>query len=167
MACRYQKLRKKAGLTISDSVELYYDLKVSSCKSDILNSVFVEEADYFQTALGTPLLPISSKFVHGCVTLAREPQQVGSEDDMALFDSIITTESLRINVGAIRQVGMSLCGIEGIILNKTVPLLDVCIWGIVTGLAQPWALSIHSEQSSFNERPPLFLVHTSFVIGAH
>lgn len=106
MKCRYQKLRKKTGLTIDDSVELYFDLKVSGGNDSMLNTVLVEEADYFETSLGGPLLPISRKFPTGCVVLARELQQVGSDDDKAIFDAIITTESLQVDVGAIEQVRM-------------------------------------------------------------
>jgi hypothetical protein len=84
---RYQKLRKKAGLTVTDVVELYYQPAaaddggaVAEASEALLSKIVDEQAEYLKQALGVELQPLSSKPAHH-VVITEEVQSVGGGTD--------------------------------------------------------------------------------------
>eukprot|EP00803_Ostreobium_quekettii_P004677 evm.model.scf_312.8 EVM.evm.TU.scf_312.8 scf_312:69741-82588(+) len=90
---RFQKLRKKAGLTVTDPVELYYDLQQNGSDGDSPADMFLKvvtsHSAYFCECFGGPLLPSSRKPPQAKV-IAEEEQVVGPEDSRATFMAILT-----------------------------------------------------------------------------
>lgn len=102
---RFQKLRKKAGLTVTDVVELYYDLTVSadgslpsSTPSDTsadtassnhhLERILQQHAAYLEESLGVTLQALSRKPA-GSLVIASESQSVGNEGLSSEFVAVI------------------------------------------------------------------------------
>ncbi|GMH37086.1 hypothetical protein BSKO_04959 [Bryopsis sp. KO-2023] len=116
---RFQKLRKKAGLTVTDVVELYYEIPGAENGTPVdpmLLNVLQSRGQYFKEAMGVPLLAIDQKFSQASVELARESQVVGGDESKATFIAIITTPSIQVNMKAIKEA----CGgddsvVEGVL----------------------------------------------------
>lgn len=107
MVYRYQRLRKKAGLTVTDIVELYYKIPAPGSpgpNDPMLQKVLESQGEYFKDALGVALLPIEKKFTQASVILANEVQQVGSDEAKSSFEAIVTTQSLQVNPGLLQKV---------------------------------------------------------------
>lgn len=104
---RYQKLRKKAGLTVTDVVELYYKIPApghSKPNDPMFEKVLETQGEYFKDALGVSLLPIEKKFTQASVVLANEVQHVGSDEAKSSFEAIVTTQSLQVNPALLQKV---------------------------------------------------------------
>lgn len=95
-ACRFQKLRKKAGLTVTDVVGLHYepapapgqDADAAAAGAARLASLLAGQAAYLREALGVELSHVSA-LAAGHVVVAREAQVVGTDDGAAGFVAVL------------------------------------------------------------------------------
>ena len=85
---RYQKLRKKAGLTVTDSIELYYELPETDV-NPLFEKALASQRDYLKQALGSPLMPLKQKPI-GAAILFRENQLIKAEDGNISYAAMIT-----------------------------------------------------------------------------
>lgn len=92
---RYQKLRKKAGLTVIDAVEFYYEMMPNSNQS-IFENALESQRLYLKTALGSWLMPLSLKPSTASV-LFKEEQSIKSDDGNIAFTAIITPLTVTID----------------------------------------------------------------------
>jgi hypothetical protein len=96
-ACRYQKLRKKAGLTVTDVVELYYapaaaaDSAAAAAADGIpafLTKIIERQAGYLAEAFGRPLQDLAAK-PESSVVIAQELQSIGGDENGASFVAVL------------------------------------------------------------------------------
>uniref|UniRef100_A0A7R9VFZ8 isoleucine--tRNA ligase n=1 Tax=Chlamydomonas euryale TaxID=1486919 RepID=A0A7R9VFZ8_9CHLO len=88
---RFQKLRKKAGLVVTDVVEAYYGVPDGSSLPEML----APHAEYLRASLGRPLLPLSA-LPRGAVVVARSASAVGTEEDgtAASFEAVVAVPAV-------------------------------------------------------------------------
>ncbi|GAX77028.1 hypothetical protein CEUSTIGMA_g4475.t1 [Chlamydomonas eustigma] len=116
---RFQKLRKKAGLVVSDSVEVFYESAVppaahghhpaastsaASTSAAVLDGMLASPCGHtIREALGRPLLPLSRKAAYA-VVIASEVTTVGSEEDgtLAHFKAVLAVPSVTFNWEALK-----------------------------------------------------------------
>lgn len=97
---RYQKLRKTAGLSVTDVIEAYYGPPEASSSGDastsstaVLDQVVSEHSEYLREALGVALLP-ASQMPSAAEVLASEQNSVGGGDGpSASFTAILVKPS--------------------------------------------------------------------------
>jgi hypothetical protein len=89
-ACRYQKLRKKAGLTVTDVVELYYAPAAAADAGipALLTKIIEGQAGYLTEAFGKPLQALAAK-PDSSVVIAQELQNIGGEENGASFIAVL------------------------------------------------------------------------------
>lgn len=92
-SCRYQRLRKKAGLTVTDVVDLYFApapaaageaADSTAAVGDLISKIMSSQSAYLQESLGVPVLEVSAKPADK-VTIAEEVQNVGGEEFLAVI----------------------------------------------------------------------------------
>jgi hypothetical protein len=99
--CRYQKLRKKAGLTVTDVVELYYAPAAAAAAADgaaaaaaeggipaLLTKIIEGQAGYLTEAFGKPLQALVAK-PDSSVVIAQELQTIGGDENGASFVAVL------------------------------------------------------------------------------
>ncbi|WIA42068.1 hypothetical protein OEZ86_009348 [Tetradesmus obliquus] len=91
---RYQKLRKKAGLTVTDVVELYYTPAAAAAAADggsvpaLLTKIIEGQASYLSEAFGRPLQALAAK-PDSSVVIAQELQSIGGDENGASFVAVL------------------------------------------------------------------------------
>jgi isoleucyl-tRNA synthetase len=87
---RYQKLRKKAGLTVTDVVELYYAPAAAADAGipALLTKIIEGQAGYLTEAFGKPLQALAAK-PDSSVVIAQELQNIGGEENGASFIAVL------------------------------------------------------------------------------
>ncbi|KAJ9517652.1 hypothetical protein QJQ45_025121 [Haematococcus lacustris] len=115
---RYQKLRKKAGVTPMDPVEFYYGASPSAACStsangaettasqDAVASLIAEHHAYLASALGGPLQPLSRKPA-GAVVLETEYVSIGSTGSgtgSLEFVAVLTTPGVVVDCVAVQEL---------------------------------------------------------------
>ena len=85
---RYQKLRKKAGLTVTDSVEFYYDISGRDV-DPLFEKALQSQREYLKTSLGSVLMPLSAK-PYAAAVLFKEDQVMKMDDGEIRFMALIT-----------------------------------------------------------------------------
>jgi hypothetical protein len=90
VCCRFQKLRKKIGLTVTDTVELYYQPLPAAAAADgsLVARIADGHADYLKEALGVVLQPLEHK-PEGSTVIASEEQSVGNEELGSGFNAVL------------------------------------------------------------------------------
>ena len=89
---RYQKLRKKAGLTVTDSIELYYELPETEI-NPLFEKALASQREYLKQALGSPVMPLKEKPI-GAAVLFRENQLIKAEDGNISYVAMITPTTI-------------------------------------------------------------------------
>ncbi|GFH13065.1 uncharacterized protein HaLaN_08870, partial [Haematococcus lacustris] len=115
---RYQKLRKKAGVTPMDPVEFYYGASPpaacttsangaeTTASQDAVASLIAEHRAYLASALGGPLRPLSRKPA-GAVVLETEYVSIGSTGSgtgSLEFVAVLTTPGVVVDCVAVQQL---------------------------------------------------------------
>lgn len=96
---RYQKLRKKAGLTVTDIVELYYELK----NEDMLFVKSLEsQQEYLKKALGSSLMSLELK-PEPVPVLFKEEQVIKTEEGSIGFEAIIAPLSVAVEASCFQE----------------------------------------------------------------
>ncbi|KAK9804719.1 hypothetical protein WJX72_001779 [[Myrmecia] bisecta] len=112
---RVQKLRKKAGLVVTDMVDVYLDLPDTSAagvssgvqangagpSSSTLQRVVDTQAGYIAESLGVRPQQVADKPAHA-VVLAREQQAISLDDEQLKFEILLTRPALALSQDAIR-----------------------------------------------------------------
>jgi hypothetical protein len=90
IACRYQKLRKKAGLTVTDVVELYYAPAAAAADGipALLTKIIEGQAGYLSETFGRPLQELAAK-PESSVVIAQELQSIGGDENGASFVAVL------------------------------------------------------------------------------
>ncbi|PNW71377.1 hypothetical protein CHLRE_16g651750v5 [Chlamydomonas reinhardtii] len=103
---RYQKLRKAAGLVLSDKVDMFYD---PAAGTDVaaLEAVLAGHAEYLRESLGVNVLPASSRPA-GSVVIASEKTTIGGADGAAAypFTALLATPAAALPAAAL----LAACG---------------------------------------------------------
>lgn len=103
---RFQKLRKKAGLVVTDSVEVFYSEENGSPSGSLLplQQLLQAHQTYLQESLGRPLLHLRHKPAHA-VVIASESTTVGTQEDgtLATFTAVLAAPAAALDQGALVQ----------------------------------------------------------------
>lgn len=109
--CRYQKLRKTAGLTVTDPVELYYDVHPDNNNGSTPDPLFLKVVSsqdaYFRECLGRSLVPSTNK-PSDAVVIAEEKQVVGGDGARTEFIAILTAPTVSVADLKIEEVGIKM-----------------------------------------------------------
>lgn len=89
---RYQKLRKRAGLIVTDAVELYYALR-DKAGDPMFEKALQSQKAYLKKALGSVLMPLSAK-PHAAAVLFKEDQLIKAEDGDIAFTALIAPPTI-------------------------------------------------------------------------
>eukprot|EP00878_Enallax_costatus_P006321 GHUV01006628.1.p1 GENE.GHUV01006628.1~~GHUV01006628.1.p1 ORF type:complete len:1026 (+),score=376.00 GHUV01006628.1:134-3211(+) len=86
---RYQRLRKKAGLTVTDVVDLYFAPAAAAdgqaaAVGELISKIMSAQSAYLKESLGVSVLELSTK-PEDRVVIAEEVQSVGGEEFMAVI----------------------------------------------------------------------------------
>jgi len=105
---RFQKLRKKIGLTVTDTVELYYEPLPGAAAADgsLVGRIAASHTDYLKEALGVVLLPLGQK-PEGSTVIASEEQSVGNEELASSFNAVLAAPSGSLAAAGLRTLALS------------------------------------------------------------
>eukprot|EP01024_Parvocaulis_polyphysoides_P013665 TRINITY_DN15369_c0_g1_i3.p1 TRINITY_DN15369_c0_g1~~TRINITY_DN15369_c0_g1_i3.p1 ORF type:complete len:396 (+),score=64.95 TRINITY_DN15369_c0_g1_i3:88-1188(+) len=96
---RFQKLRKKAGLTVSDVVEFYYETSDDDSLS-LLKKVLNSQGQYLQQTLGSTISLLSQREPNALI-IAEEDTEVGSESMKCNFKAYLVKPVVQFNSSAL------------------------------------------------------------------
>eukprot|EP00210_Caulerpa_lentillifera_P003823 g3651.t1 len=96
---RYQKLRKKAGLTVTDAVELYYELK---SQDPLFVKSLESQQEYLKKALGSVLMPLELKPMTAQI-IFKEEQSIKTEEGNIEFEAFIAPLTVAVDASVFEE----------------------------------------------------------------
>eukprot|EP01026_Neomeris_dumetosa_P059265 TRINITY_DN5532_c0_g3_i2.p2 TRINITY_DN5532_c0_g3~~TRINITY_DN5532_c0_g3_i2.p2 ORF type:complete len:545 (-),score=73.61 TRINITY_DN5532_c0_g3_i2:303-1937(-) len=99
---RFQKLRKKAGLTVADVVEMYY-AAADSESEQLITKVLSTQKQYLVKTMNQRVMKASVKQAHSLV-IAEEETEVGNDSLKCGFKAILVKPAVWFDEQALRRV---------------------------------------------------------------